>query len=741
MFVRTRPRLLAAALTLLGAAGTGTQNSLAAPPFSAGASHPRSPADGEPHFFIIDRRDERKSAPPTQCTNWTRLRLPVKPATIASPMQMAVSPPTPFAPTELELVSLPARRDQAAPSTPLHPAGIALAPTAVLPLAQPPALPMAQPPVMSSQPKPKIINLIKDAPPAAKVAELTQSPIEKAAPPAAAVAKTETPLANLPPSANGEVPSKPLQPAGIALAPTAAVPLNRPHFAPNHFRLFSLRKEESPAPNPEPPAAAPAETIVSPRVITTKTETAPAKVPPLPQAPASPSEIRVASIPRREPPPVEAAPAAESQAIALEPPTVSATKPETPLVNLPPRSNAGAPFASLQPADVALAPMAVIAPPWPPAPPSENRFTRLPTPEPPPLLPPEAAQTPTNTVAAPSMPAIQREMPLANLPRGNAESPSAPLQPAGIALAQVAVMPPAPQPQAPPTEFRLASLPKQERQPQTSVEPTESVAVQPVSFSSGEFAFAELPHRFPGPSINLQSAEVKPAESRPFVAGQMHLVSLPQRFPAPAMPLSPIEVSPVQSTYSAVLTSEMQLTSLRQPAGEPPTPLQPTEVLPIPAPSSPTAPRVPSLDQDRPIAALTTNIEPPTGQLPADMAREKFDSEYPAYLPRPWGDVTYFWDAPDLCFNPLRYEEVNLERYGYSHCPAVQPALSAAHFFCATLALPYTMTARHCGECIYPLGHYRPGSPVPFRHIHPEPNPFAATAEVGTIAGLILLIP
>jgi hypothetical protein len=84
---------------------------------------------------------------------------------------------------------------------------------------------------------------------------------------------------------------------------------------------------------------------------------------------------------------------------------------------------------------------------------------------------------------------------------------------------------------------------------------------------------------------------------------------------------------------------------------------------------------------------------------------------------------------------------VNLERFGYTHCPIVQPAISGAHFFCATLALPYTMTMRPHGECIYPLGHYRPGSHVPYRPIWPEWNPLAASAEVGTIAGLILLIP
>jgi hypothetical protein len=296
-----------------------------------------------------------------------------------------------------------------------------------------------------------------------------------------------------------------------------------------------------------------------------------------------------------------------------------------------------------------------------------------------------------------------------------------------------------PVPLQPFVQFQLASLPKPERPPFKLAEADEKSAVRTASFSTMETPLAEL-RRFPGRSIALQPAAVKPAENRPFVAGQLHLVGLPQRFPASA-PLVPAEIGSVQNSYNAVLVSETRLASLQQRPVEPGAPLQSAEVLPIPSPGNSAASPARALDQDRPIAALSTDIAPPAGKLPADMAGEEFAGQFPAYLPRAWGEVTYFWDAPDLCHGPLRYEEVNLERYGYSHCPVVQPALSAAHFFGATLALPYNMTARPCGECIYPLGHYRPGSPVPFRHIRPEHNPFAAAAEVGTIAGLILLIP
>ena len=51
------------------------------------------------------------------------------------------------------------------------------------------------------------------------------------------------------------------------------------------------------------------------------------------------------------------------------------------------------------------------------------------------------------------------------------------------------------------------------------------------------------------------------------------------------------------------------------------------------------------------------------------------------------------------------------------------------------------MTVRPHYECIYPLGHYRPGSCVPYRHQWPEHNLRAAAVETGAVAGLILLIP
>lgn len=167
--------------------------------------------------------------------------------------------------------------------------------------------------------------------------------------------------------------------------------------------------------------------------------------------------------------------------------------------------------------------------------------------------------------------------------------------------------------------------------------------------------------------------------------------------------------------------------------------LQATELLP--GPPNPSPARGPEIDMERPIGAVTTTVAPPTGRLPSDLAVERFRDDYPAYLPRGWEDTVYFWDAPSMCIGPLRYEEANLERLGYSHCPVLQPAFSGARFLGSTLALPYTLAINPPGTCKYPLGHYRPGSPAPYRHIWPEPSLHGASSECLAIAGLILLIP
>jgi hypothetical protein len=107
---------------------------------------------------------------------------------------------------------------------------------------------------------------------------------------------------------------------------------------------------------------------------------------------------------------------------------------------------------------------------------------------------------------------------------------------------------------------------------------------------------------------------------------------------------------------------------------------------------------------------------------------------------RPWPELVFEWEAPGTCHKPLYFQEVNLERYGWTF-PLAQPVVSAAHFFGRVPALPYLMTVDPPLRCVYTLGHYRPGSCVPPSWQIVPFDPLAAAVQGGVVTGLVYLIP
>jgi hypothetical protein len=99
------------------------------------------------------------------------------------------------------------------------------------------------------------------------------------------------------------------------------------------------------------------------------------------------------------------------------------------------------------------------------------------------------------------------------------------------------------------------------------------------------------------------------------------------------------------------------------------------------------------------------------------------------------------WTASGLCHKPLYFEQRNLERYGHATGPLTQPILSAAHFFSTLPVLPYRMGLRPPNECVYALGHYRPGNCAPY--LVPA-VPFTARAglsQAGAVVGAAYVLP
>lgn len=154
------------------------------------------------------------------------------------------------------------------------------------------------------------------------------------------------------------------------------------------------------------------------------------------------------------------------------------------------------------------------------------------------------------------------------------------------------------------------------------------------------------------------------------------------------------------------------------------------------------------LDLDeRPMGQLTTDIHNADGRRPTDLAMnrmakidETLDGEV---LDRYWSETALHWQAPAFAHRPLYFEQVNLERFGYGprYLRVVQPALSGAHFFATIPALPYLMTVQPPCQCVFPLGHYRPGNCVPYQWHRPGWSAPAGLMEAGTWIGLVLLIP
>ncbi len=147
----------------------------------------------------------------------------------------------------------------------------------------------------------------------------------------------------------------------------------------------------------------------------------------------------------------------------------------------------------------------------------------------------------------------------------------------------------------------------------------------------------------------------------------------------------------------------------------------------------------------KPYSEYGIGIAMPAGEFPTDFASSCWtsinDSAGPLAGQRCWGTSAFAWDATCLCHRPLYFEEANLERYGYGCCETLQPAASAAHFFGTIPTLPYCMAVDCPCECIYTLGHYRPGSCPPWRRMWPPYSPRAILAEGGVWTGMVFLIP
>lgn len=134
-------------------------------------------------------------------------------------------------------------------------------------------------------------------------------------------------------------------------------------------------------------------------------------------------------------------------------------------------------------------------------------------------------------------------------------------------------------------------------------------------------------------------------------------------------------------------------------------------------------------DNDQCLVALAWSL--PTECNPHD----------PTYQGRNFVASTFTWQASALCHKPLYFEQVQLERYGHTPGPLLEPFMSGAHFFVNIAILPYNMGVSPPGECQYALGYYRPGSRAPWM-IPAFPLSLRGLAfETGAVFGVHAALP
>lgn len=152
------------------------------------------------------------------------------------------------------------------------------------------------------------------------------------------------------------------------------------------------------------------------------------------------------------------------------------------------------------------------------------------------------------------------------------------------------------------------------------------------------------------------------------------------------------------------------------------------------------------IDQIDPFSDYDAGIAPKVIQgeisLPADANMATAGGAVPQpYTGRLYPEMLFNWEASNLAYNPLYFQDVQLERYGHTHHPVLQPFASVGLFASQLVALPYQMSLHPISRREYALGYYRPGDPAPRIYYQPPLNGKAAAVQAAATVGAVFLIP
>ena len=136
------------------------------------------------------------------------------------------------------------------------------------------------------------------------------------------------------------------------------------------------------------------------------------------------------------------------------------------------------------------------------------------------------------------------------------------------------------------------------------------------------------------------------------------------------------------------------------------------------------------------IREISYDITPKPGTLPRECPLIAS-----AYTGRSYSRTCFFWTASGVCTKGAYFENVQLERYGHSLCPALEPIFSGVRFFVTIPLLPYKLGLTPPNECVYTLGHYRVGNCAPYML---DPLPISVRAilfQTAAVGGAVAIIP
>lgn len=101
----------------------------------------------------------------------------------------------------------------------------------------------------------------------------------------------------------------------------------------------------------------------------------------------------------------------------------------------------------------------------------------------------------------------------------------------------------------------------------------------------------------------------------------------------------------------------------------------------------------------------------------------------------------FAWKASNISYNPLYFQDVQLERYGHTYGDCIQPFVSVGKFGVQLIGLPYQMALDPPCKEMYSLGYYRPGEPAPKLFYQIPLNAKAAAVTAAFYSGVGVVLP